>query len=67
MSKCPNCGNTLSCGCQRKKASDGNTVCRSCVNAYEMKLKENNEQTTSTQTPQVWGKDRYKNLHKFIE
>ena len=40
MSQCQNCKTTLSCGCQRKKASDGKQVCSNCINAYEKKLKE---------------------------
>lgn len=36
---CPNCNTKLSCGCQKKTASDGKLVCASCVTAYENKLK----------------------------
>jgi len=36
---CPNCNTKLSCGCQKKTASDGKAVCSSCVTAYENKLK----------------------------
>lgn len=68
MSSCPNCKNQLSCGCQRRTASDGKSVCSSCLAPYEASLK-------STATPQkieqpdlnTWGKDRYKNLSKFIK
>lgn len=75
MSVCPNCKATLSCGCQKKKASNGSWVCRSCISRYEASLK--NEQTpkpkvetpTQSNTPNlnVWGRDRYKNLNKFIK
>lgn len=37
---CENCKTPLSCGCQKKVASDGKSVCSSCVVAYEDKLKE---------------------------
>ena len=37
---CSNCNATLSCGCQRRTASDGKQVCSGCVNAYEVKLKQ---------------------------
>ena len=37
---CSNCNTTLSCGCQRRTASDGKQVCSGCVNAYEVKLKQ---------------------------
>ncbi len=36
---CPNCNNKLSCGCQKRIASDGKQVCSSCLAAYENKLK----------------------------
>lgn len=72
MSQCPNCKSTLSCGCQRRTASDGTAVCGSCLSTYEARL-QNKTQTkqtkqTSVQQPNnVWGKDRYRNLHKFIK
>lgn len=36
---CPNCKSRLSCGCQKRSASNGATVCTMCINAYELKLK----------------------------
>ena len=39
-SKCTHCGKQLSCGCQRRTASDGTQVCSSCVASYEAKLKQ---------------------------
>lgn len=33
---CPNCGKSLSCGCQKRVASDGKQVCTSCIGAYEV-------------------------------
>jgi hypothetical protein len=39
MAKCLNCNKSLSCGCQKKTASDGKSVCATCVVAYESKLK----------------------------
>lgn len=35
---CPNCNAPLSCGCQKRVASNGAQVCSSCVAAYERKL-----------------------------
>ena len=67
MSACPNCGNQLSCGCQRRTASDGSTVCSSCLSAYEIKLQNNKQQEPTPPQNNVWGKDRYKSLHKFIK
>jgi uncharacterized protein YbaR (Trm112 family) len=40
---CPNCNSPLSCGCQKRTASDGKQVCTSCLNAYEEKLKQEKE------------------------
>jgi len=37
--KCLNCGATMSCGCQKRTASDGKSVCSSCAAAYEQSLK----------------------------
>jgi hypothetical protein len=45
---CQNCNAQLSCGCQKKTASDGKQVCSSCLQAYEDKLKE---QSLSTPKP----------------
>jgi hypothetical protein len=67
MSACANCGTVLSCGCQRKKASNGASVCRSCITKYENSLKEKPTQTTTEPQLNIWGKDRYKNLQKFTK
>ena len=37
---CPNCNATITCGCQKRKASDGKDVCSSCLQAYELMLKK---------------------------
>lgn len=50
MATCPNCKATLSCGCQKKKASDGKAVCNNCLSAYEKKLKG----VTAATTKNVW-------------
>lgn len=36
---CPNCNSQLSCGCQKRKASDGKEVCTNCLPFYEANLK----------------------------
>jgi hypothetical protein len=41
MSVCGNCKAKLSCGCQRRKATDGTQVCSNCITNYETKLKAN--------------------------
>lgn len=40
---CSNCNSQLSCGCQKRTASDGKQVCTSCSAAYENKLKAQKE------------------------
>lgn len=67
MSACPNCGTPLSCGCQKKRASNGTFVCRSCITKYEKSLQEQNTKTTDQSQLLPYGKDRYKNLNKFVK
>ena len=64
MSACTNCGNQMSCGCQRRTASDGSSVCSSCLSAYEAKLQKNvqQKQISNQELNPVWGKDRYKTI-----
>ncbi len=40
MANCPNCKTRLSCGCQRRTASNKTQVCSNCIAAYEVKLKQ---------------------------
>jgi positive regulator of sigma E activity len=46
MATCKNCNAKLSCGCQKRKASDGKEVCTNCVNTYESSLKVNKHLVT---------------------
>lgn len=39
MSTCLNCKSRITCGCQKRKASDGKQVCSSCLSKYEASLK----------------------------
>ena len=39
MAQCSNCKTSLSCGCQKRKASNGAAVCTNCVGKYEASLK----------------------------
>lgn len=36
---CPNCTAVITCGCQKKVASDGKQVCTKCAEAYEQHLR----------------------------
>jgi hypothetical protein len=37
--KCTNCGSVMSCGCQKRVASDGKHCCKNCITTYENNLK----------------------------
>ena len=43
MSQCSNCNQTLSCGCQRRNASNGVQVCSNCLSSYESQIKVNSK------------------------
>lgn len=38
---CPNCAKPITCGCQKKVASNGKQVCSNCIAAYEQILMNN--------------------------
>lgn len=40
MATCANCKVRMSCGCQKRTASDGKSACSSCINNYEAQLKQ---------------------------
>lgn len=45
---CSNCGTKLGCSCQMKVASDGKSVCGTCITAYEVNLKNQKVKTDNT-------------------
>lgn len=66
MAKCANCGANMSCGCQKRTASNGQTACSSCVNSLEATIKGakvNAARAASTvqrnAKPTTWGANRY--------
>ena len=69
MAVCSNCKKSLSCGCQKRRASDGAAVCSNCISSYEKTVKTLVEPTREVTTapihissiPQIWGPDRYTN------
>lgn len=67
MSTCPNCGNHLSCGCQKQKASNGVLVCKSCISKYEQSIKSNSQSGNTDLSSLQNNVGRYKNLQKFIK
>lgn len=61
MAKCSNCGKNLSCGCQKRTASNGVSACSNCVADLEKTLKPAKTTSTTTSAPQKpWGANRYK-------
>jgi len=49
MSQCPNCNQKLSCGCQKRNASNGTQVCTNCLGGYESKIKNINQSSVTTE------------------
>lgn len=47
---CPNCKAAMSCGCQKRVASNGTTVCSNCQASYEASLGRL-KTTVATTTP----------------
>lgn len=39
MSACSNCKTKMSCGCQKRTASNGQQVCSTCIGQYEASIK----------------------------
>ena len=65
MAACSNCGKALSCGCQRKTASNGRSVCNGCISSYEDTLRT--EKNATRQQTNTSGNAVYSNLYKFIK
>ena len=61
--KCSNCNSRLSCGCQKRTASDGKSCCTSCISAYEQKLNNTSSVSTILNEPiapkNIWNANRY--------
>jgi len=59
---CSNCNARLSCGCQKRVASDGKACCSTCISFYEKNLIEKKAISSpiTTVNKNVWGADRYK-------
>lgn len=37
---CPNCGTLITCGCQRRTASNGTQCCQTCIGTVEANIKK---------------------------
>lgn len=44
MVNCPNCASKITCGCQKRLASNGTYVCSKCINTYEEQIKKEKEE-----------------------
>jgi hypothetical protein len=40
MSKCPNCGSALTCGCQKRVTANGKQGCSKCIAKLNVKEKK---------------------------
>jgi hypothetical protein len=49
----------MSCGCQKRRASDGTSCCSSCLAFYEKKLQAEKEIKTINAPNNTLGADRY--------
>ena len=58
---CNNCNAKLSCGCQKKRASNGVSCCSSCLSFYEKGLQSQtpNAPVTNTVNKNVWNSNKY--------
>ena len=56
---CNNCGARMSCGCQKRRASDGTSCCSTCLAFYEKKLKAEKEIKSIQASNNTSGPDRY--------
>jgi hypothetical protein len=45
MATCTNCGSQLSCGCQRRQATNGQSACANCINSLEKKIADSKNNT----------------------
>ena len=49
MSQCSNCNQQLSCGCQKRNASNGVQVCSNCLSSYESQIQATNQPSVITE------------------
>jgi len=58
---CNNCGARMSCGCQKRTASDGKPCCSNCLAFYEKTLQDKKTITPTTVevNKNIWSADKY--------
>jgi transcription elongation factor Elf1 len=68
MSQCSNCNQTLTCGCQRRNASNGVQVCSNCLSSYESQIKNVNQPSAVIEEKSIIQPHRRgQALRKFIK
>lgn len=51
MAHCSNCQKPITCGCQKRTASNGRSCCSSCIVAYENSINSN---AVKKSEPYIW-------------
>jgi len=79
MAKCPNCGSSMTCSCQKRTLPNGSQGCTNCLGktagATKAPVPVINQARKAPVTIEgkapvslnVWGKERYKSLSKFTK
>jgi len=68
MSQCSNCKQNLSCGCQKRNASNGVQVCTNCLSSYESQIKNVNQPSVTIEAEtKITPHRRGQALRKFIK
>jgi len=68
MSQCSNCKQNLSCGCQKRNASNGVQVCSNCLSSYESQIKNVNQPSVTIEAEtKITPHRRGQALRKFIK
>ena len=68
MSQCSNCKQQLSCGCQKRNASNGVQVCTNCLSSYESQIQIVSDPSVTIETEtKITSHRRGQALRKFIK
>ena len=68
MSQCSNCKQNLTCGCQKRNASNGVQVCSNCLSSYESQIKNVNQPSVTIEEKSIIEPHRRgQALRKFIK
>ena len=56
---CNNCNARMSCGCQKRRASDGTSCCSGCLAFYEKKLQAEKQIKSVNAPNKTWSPDSH--------